>query len=152
MDTLEQDIGAVKRDLGVPRLKVLADPPTVSAQTRVDEVVSFPEALRLALQSFLEDGQDIESPLGMITHDPTSLGLLSDADERAMRERLRELLDDERASLQLLSPTEQFPPERGESIEANWLFRLRMPQTFSSLMWAVVDRAGVTPAYNYGFE
>ena len=107
---------------------------------------------RAALQSFLEDGQDIESPLGMITNDPTSLGLLSDADERAMRERLRELLDDERASLQLLSPTEQFPPERGESIEANWLFRLRMPQTFSSLMWAVVDRAGVTPAYNYGFE
>ena len=111
-----------------------------------------PEALRLALQSFLEDGQDIESPLGMITNDPSSLGLLSDADERAMRERLRELLDDERASLQLLSPTEQFLPERGESIEANWLFRLRMPQTFSSLMWAVVDRAGVTPAYNYGFE
>jgi hypothetical protein len=152
LSTVEQHIVAIKREMGVSRLTVVADPVAVVAQTRADEVISFLDALRLALQSFLEDGRDVESPVGMITADPTSVGLPVEVDASAVRERLRDLLNDESASLQLLTPTEPYPPERGESIEANWLFRLRVPQTFSSLLWAVVDRSGVRPAYNYGFE
>ena len=43
-------------------------------------------------------------------------------------------------------------PEDGERVEENWIFVLSLPDLSDHIYWAIVDREGKLPAYNYGFN
>lgn len=150
--SLEADIQKVKDKLGVPELTVVANPQHVADQTALGGSVSFAEALRSAIQSFLENGDSIESPVGLVQNDPGAYDLPDDVDIAAITEFLGELLNQPSSEVILLAPEARFLPEEGETVEENWIFRLKMPDVFSDLMWGIVPRSGSEPAYTYGFS
>ena len=49
-------------------------------------------------------------------------------------------------------PAGGYPPEHGERPDTAWCFCLRIAELSDVLHWAIVDRAGVQPTYNYGFN
>ena len=109
--------------------------------------VSFEDALRAALISFMEDGTDLESLLGLIEDD------FPDTSEKERKEILFDYLNRSSTVLRLVAPdTKVGYPERGESIQENWVFKLRMVSYSDHLQWAIVDRSGKQPTYNYGFN
>ncbi|MCU0516466.1 MAG: hypothetical protein MUC60_06270 [Oscillatoria sp. Prado101] len=150
--SLEADIQKVENQLGVPDLTVVADPKQVADQTALGGSVSFTDALRSAITSFLENGDSIESPVGLVQNDPGAYDLPDDADIAAITEFLRERLNQPGSEVILLDPEYRFLREDGETVEENWIFRLEMPDVFSDLMWGIVPRSGSEPAYTYGFS
>lgn len=42
-------------------------------------------------------------------------------------------------------PTYRLPPEYGESLVDNWVFRILLPTMLGVLIWAIVDKAGQQP-------
>jgi hypothetical protein len=109
--------------------------------------VSFDDALRTALTSFMEDGTDLESPLGLVKDD------FSGISEKERKAILFDFINRSDTILRLVAPdTETGFPERGEAIQENWVFQLRMPSYSDHLQWAIVDRLGKQPTYNYGFN
>ena len=56
------------------------------------------------------------------------------------------------SSLELIGPQSRFPPENRESLAESWSFYLSMDALSDHLFWAIVDRSGAQPAYNYGFN
>ncbi len=150
--SLEAEIQKVKNELGVPELTVVADPKQVADQTALGGSVSFTDALRSAITSFLENGDSIESPVGLVQNDPGAYDLPDDADIAAITEFLRERLNQPGSEVILLDPEYRFLREDGETVEENWIFRLEMPDVFSDLMWGIVPRSGSEPAYTYGFS
>ena len=108
--------------------------------------VSFEDASRVALVSFMEDGTDLESPLGLIKED-------FGTPEEESQAILFNYLNRPRTCLRLVSAeTDIGYPERRESIQENWLFCLRIGSLSGHLHWAIVDRSGKRPTYNYGFN
>ena len=150
--SLAADIQKVKNELGVAELTVVADSKHVANQTALGGSVSFAEALRSAIQSFLENGDSIESPVGLVQNDPGAYDLPDDADIAAITEFLRQRMNQPSSQVILLDAEYRFLPEEGETVDENWIFRLEMPDTFSGLTWAIVPRSGSEPAYNYNFD
>ncbi|MDX2361873.1 MAG: hypothetical protein QNK23_13775 [Crocinitomicaceae bacterium] len=122
-------------------------------------VVSLEDAFRKALQSFLTDGKDCESPRSLIIEREQEGSRNSFPDEESflkmIDERLRYHLN--RGIIQLsyekhdLDVAGSGSPEHGESCELNWGFYLDLPSYTGHLHWAIVDRtSGRT--YNYGFN
>lgn len=127
-------------------------------------VKKFPDALRQALVSFI---QDFETPssllniLGGVYHDEIApeqfpyLGAYQEAVMAKAREvmktgtlhliplNIKELSEEELGGLHA--------PEDGEAPAENWIFQLRLPLS-DHLYWAVVPRNGERQAYNYGFN
>ena len=138
----------VSEELGLINMTVEILPTEVRYQSSTFEnQVSFEEALRAALRSFMEDGTDLESPLGLIKDD------FFDTSEEDSKEILFDYLSRSSTFLRLVSPdTKVGYPERGESIQENWVFQLRMESYSDHLHWAIVDRSGKRPTYNYGFN
>ena len=108
--------------------------------------VDFPQALTEAIISFLEDGSDLESPRSLASD--VRDGPCLEADLRA---RVRCFLNRDTALLELYG-SEGFAPENREPIEQNWIFVLRAESLSDHIQWAIIDRAGVRPTYNYGFN
>ena len=140
-------IAEIKAALGVPQLTVEARPAEVRAQQSPYKV-SFETALELAIRSFLEDGDNNESPIAIVANRLDLFGLPNAADAAAIREKVRQLMDDARSSLVLLRRTQT--PEGGERVAGNWIFHLRLPDD-DHLYWAVVNRISMS-VYNYGFN
>ena len=108
--------------------------------------VTFLEALTRALESFLEDGTNEESPRSLAAMAPTSICASDD-----LRARVVCFLNRDTAYLELYGST-GFAPEEGEPLSRNWIFILRAESLSDHIQWAIVDRAGVEPTYNYGFN
>jgi len=140
-------IAEIKAALGVPQLTVEARPAEVRAQESPYKV-SFETALELAIRSFLENGDNNESPSAVIASRLDVFGLPNDADAATIKEKVRQLMNDARSSLVLLRRTQI--PEGGERVAENWIFNLRLPDD-DHLYWAVVDRISRS-VYNYGFN
>ena len=49
----------------------------------------------------------------------------------------------------LCTPETPTLPTEGESIEANWIFMLKVPE-LNTVHWAIIDRTGENDPYNYG--
>ena len=49
----------------------------------------------------------------------------------------------------LCTPETPMLPTKGESIEANWIFMLQIPE-LNTVHWAIIDRLGEEEVYNYG--
>ena len=132
---------------GFPRMATRFFTREVKAQERLGGI-PFEQALSLALSSVLTDGADIESPLGLVGEFAFDKG----ADPA---DTLRGILNRPATWIGVV-PVESdgsgvYPPENGESIEANWVFHLSMESFSDHLYWVVVPRDGGA-VYNYGFN
>ncbi len=125
---------------GIPEMEVLAQ-----AELHGGEV-DFETALSGALNSFLTDGRDIESPLSLVSD--LRDGPCLDPDNT---ERVRCFLNRDTALLELFG-AEGFSPENGEGIEENWIFILRAESLSDHIQWAIIDRTGARAPFNYGFN
>ena len=149
---IEKEITQLKLDYGMPNLVVVATPKDIERQMNLPNKVSFIDALSKAINSFLYDGKDIESPFSYIKNDPESSGLPRDADNDALSERLRTYMNLASTSIILITDEYQYKPEHGETVADNWSFRLNATTFSADMHWAIVDRQGVKATYNYGFS
>jgi|694.fasta_scaffold148220_3 hypothetical protein len=116
----------------------------VHNQLRVDEAQEqanrFPGkidaelAVTLALESFLTDSSHIESPLAL-------------ASQKTI---LYRHFNQYSTEIRFVSFGEE--PEHGETVELNWIIRLKIPTLSDHIFWAVIDRQGLVRPYNYGFN
>lgn len=152
MDRISAIIQAVIMRVGVPELAVEAMPEEIAAQATENQTVSFEAALQAALESFISDGTDYDSPLAVLMSDPQTFGLEADQEVAVYQAHLRKLINQPGNSIELVRRDERFQPERGESLSDYWVFRLKLPNDFPFLHWALVRRDGSAAAYNYGFN
>ena len=108
--------------------------------------IDFETALASALESFLNDGQDLESPRSLAQDVVDGPCLMNE-----LTERVRCFLNRDTAYLELYG-REGFAPENREPINENWIFVLRAESLSDHIQWAIVDRSGVRDTYNYGFN
>ena len=131
----------------LPRMQTDITEAEVTRQTaQYGGEVSFETALDAAIQSFLSDGRDEESPRSLALDVRQGPCLQDD-----LTERVRCFLNDERTSLTLVGQR-GFPAENGESVEENWVFLLMAESLSDHLQWAIIDRTGQRETYNYGFN
>ncbi len=144
---------------GAPRVKVVADASDVETWEQTARV-KFADALKLALEAYAAGGDDglqtgRTSPLDLILRAPRVYGL-DEATPTAATALLRAYLaGDQSAEVVLLTPTTMRQrryhrrPGLGESLTDNWIFRIRLPNTFDQLIWCIVDKLGKQPSYCY---
>lgn len=111
--------------------------------------VSAEKAVALALESFLNDFEDPDSPLSLTLQTLAVEGAGSQKVflvQRA-RERLFSMLNREEAELRLAAAGKK--AGRGEEVSGNWIFSLKLPAFSGYTHWAVVNRAS-GKVYNYG--
>ncbi|MBW4597276.1 MAG: hypothetical protein KME46_31370 [Brasilonema angustatum HA4187-MV1] len=148
-----EDIEKIKTKLGVTKLTVVVDFDQLKIQIRKGGKVTFIDALESAIRSFIEDGNDTQSPVGVIELEPETFDLPSDADRAKVSEAIRGYMNLPSAEITLLHKDSDFkyPPQQGESIEENWIFLLSLSDLCYNWFWAIVDRKGINKTYNYGF-
>lgn len=159
------DITPVLTAIGLPALRVVADPEGIAAlEAQPGGKYTFAEALKLALEAFFINGRGSsehahDSAVEMVRSDPESFGLGTNPSAAEIAEALRRLLaGDPEAQIVLLTAatTQQdayrFLPEFGESITDNWVFRIMAPSAWPFLQWSIVNVRGETPAYSYEFD
>lgn len=138
----------VSEEFGLVNMSIEILASEVRYQTATFESqVTFEDALRAALRSFMEDGTDLESPLSLIKNN------FINTSEEERKAILFDYLNCSTTFLRLVTPdTKAGYPERGESIQKNWVFQLRIASYSDHMQWAIVDRLGKKPTYNYGFN
>ncbi len=145
--SLDERITDILAEFGLTSMRTRL--PTAEIETQASNyggTIEFTTALRAALNSFLDDDTDAESPRSLATDVRTGPCLDDD-----IRERVRCFLNRGTAYLELYGD-EGFAPEERESVDANWVFILRAESLSDHIQWAIVDRNGVQPTYNYGFN
>lgn len=116
--------------------------------------VLFINALREALDSFLNDDADYESPNSIaqeVIYDiyENSLEMSYVEIKRAASIELKKMMINS-MYLRLLTPSES--PEHGESPIKNWIFHISIEDLSDHLFWAVVSKDGLSKTYSYGFN
>lgn len=134
-------------------LKVNYDMATLeSAET--DDMFSYLDALDMALESFLSDNSNPESPLGIIPEAMESYR----GNESKPKQHLSKLIELINIGGSLCMPDIEgasekcFYAEEGEDVENNWIFLLQIPELSDHLFWAIVPKDGKEKVYNYGFN
>ena len=149
----------VRKEFGLSGLAIDIDPAEADRQSALEGQVSLEIALRFALISWFEDETAPDTPRGTVAgrHRLSSAGFADGASyEKAVAEKLQAYLND-RGKLYLLphtnlTPAAYSPPKYGEQVEQNWIFGLELPALAGHTFWAIVQRDGRRPAYNYGFK
>ncbi|WP_353929298.1 lamin tail domain-containing protein [Okeanomitos corallinicola TIOX110] len=147
----KSNVAGIKKEFKVPGLDLVATYSAINKQMSLGGKVTFTEALSLAIQSFLEDDNEIESPLGLILNDPGSFDLAGDVTKAMATEKVRSYLN-EGGVLTLYPTAKRNTAENGETVEENWIFELSLPAMGDTIFWAIVPRAGEKKVYNYGFS
>ncbi|NMG11191.1 hypothetical protein [Brasilonema sp. UFV-L1] len=93
-------IDNLKRELGVPGLVINIKLADIEALTKQQTKLSFLEALRSAIESFISDGSKSESPLWIMQELPKEYGLPDNVDAPTASEKVRELLKSVRTHLE----------------------------------------------------
>lgn len=159
--TLAQTLSeVVKTTIGASQLAYSYDEAEVRSQQALPQSnLHFVEAFTLALETILQDEQNLESPRGIIRE---IYGLFPDQVEDAeaqLQQKLRAYL--QTGELILLPNVNwdnwrredgYYPPENRESAADNWIFYLRLPQLSDHLFWIVIDRTGTQKPFLYGFN
>jgi len=149
-------VDKVVQELGLPRMKVEISAAEVEAQLDAfGGSVDFEAALRQAINSYLKDGDDGESPREVIRDSGPLPGVPDDLDAAVlhfMNQPTTKLSMVWRGPFDRDNPTSPYPPEHGESVQENWAFLLRIDSLSDHLHWAIVDRDGAEPTFNYGFN
>lgn len=147
-------------EFDVPRLEVVYKSADIKAQEALSENQrGFIQALRIAVETILLDGNDQESPRAIVKEVFELFpGEVENAEEK-IQLKVREFLST--GTLQLLpnlnwSDRDQdfdfSPPENGEMADTNWIFSLYLPDLSDHLYWIIIDRATSGDAYIYGFN
>ncbi len=141
----------VLAEFGLTKTSVRFPQDEVVRQSKLGGTVGFEQALRQSIRSLLEDGENPSSPLNILTE-------IGESDDP--RAAVRDYLN--RASTVLSIVPEKvteadkaegvFSPENGESVKGHWVLTARIPELSDCLHWAVTDRSGQQPTYNYGFN
>jgi hypothetical protein len=139
---LQQRIESLLRALGVPDLNV--EVPSVADEE------GFLEALEAAITSFVEDGEDDQSPLGLIEADPSAYDLSDEPDHEELQNAVRDFMNAGDSQLTLITPESPVQPDGGENPSKFWVFLLQMPSLSEHRWWAIVDKNGRHDTYNYG--
>ncbi|RIH83598.1 hypothetical protein Mlute_02150 [Meiothermus luteus] len=140
---LQQRIESLLKALEVPDLSV-----EVPAQIADED--GFLEALEAAIRSFIEDGSDEQSPLGLIEADPSAYDLSEEPDPEELQNAVRDFMNAGDSQLTLITPESPLQPDGGENPEKFWVFLLHMPTLSEHRWWAIVDKNGRNETYNYG--
>jgi hypothetical protein len=111
----------------------------------------FLGALEAALVSFVEDDEDSQSPLAIISDDPAAYDLLDEPETDDLQLAVKDFMNAGDSTLILVSSTSPVKPDDGEDCSKFWVFLLQMPTLGSHRWWAVVDKTSYS-AYNYGVD
>ncbi|MBW4626687.1 MAG: lamin tail domain-containing protein [Brasilonema octagenarum HA4186-MV1] len=147
-----QKLSDLTKSLGLDNLILEADPEAIKTQKALGGQVTFEEALHEAYYSFVGFAGD-DTKEGSVTeviaanaaavgvpyayfngdHEPSSYHYM------------------QKPTTKITLCTQQTPmlPTEGESIEANWIFMLQIPE-LNTVHWAIIDREGEEEVYNYG--
>lgn len=139
---LQQRIESLLKALEVPDLAV--EVPSVSDED------GFLEALEAAITSFIEDGDDDQSPLGLIGADPSAYDLSDEPEPEELQNAVRDFMNAGDSQLTLITPESPLQPDGGENPNKYWVFLLQMPSLSEHRWWAIVDKNGCRNTYNYG--
>jgi len=138
---------AVLMGFGIEELEFIFPFDEVSTQTALPgNEVTFIEALTLAIESFLEDDRDAESPRALL-----EFAAAPPCFDGGPAARVRCFMNEPGSMIRLVTMAGP-PAENGEGVEQNWVFFMTLPSLSDHLYWAIVDRSGVRDAYNYGFN
>lgn len=141
-DTPQERAEAIAQSFGVGEMAIWVDIDDVIEQDAMGDV-KFEEAFYRALDSFLTDGTDDESPIQWV--------IAFDGDAGALKEYMNEAGMWLVPNRERLSPDAWYPPEYGESIDNYWVFFMTSDAELNALFWALVPRDG-SATYNYGFD
>lgn len=140
---LQQKIDSLLKALEVSDL-------TVEVNDILEDEAGFLEALEKAITSLIEDGEDPESPLGLIQTDPSAYDLSEEPELDEMQNAVRDFMNAGDAKLTLITPDSPLKPDGGENLNKFWVFLLEMPTLSEHRWWAVVEKSGRKETYNYG--
>ena len=140
---LQQKIDSLLKALEVSDL-------TVEVSGPLEDEAGFLEALEKALTSLIEDGDNEESPLGMIQSDPSAYDLSEEPEMDEMQNAVKDFMNAGDATLSLVTPSSSIQPDGGENLSKCWVFLLAMPTLSEHRWWAVVEKSGRKETYNYG--
>ncbi|MDD2816708.1 MAG: RICIN domain-containing protein [Thiotrichaceae bacterium] len=155
-------IQGIKTELGILPLNIVADPAAINQQMALPGKVTFTEALKQALNSFLNDDVEHVNLIGFIRDTADAFGLPKEGDlgnKEASIKLLRTWLNSSDSKLVLLSAitwgeeannTGTRVPEADETLENYWIFQLFLKEFSDCYFWAFVERSGKKAAYNYG--
>lgn len=139
---LQQRIESLLKALEVPDLSVEVP--------QVNDEEGFLEALEAAIRSFIEDGEDDESPLGLIESDPSAYDLSDEPDTEELQNAVKDFMNAGDSQITLITPESPLQPDGGENPNKFWVFLLQMPTLSEHRWWAIVDKNGRNETYNYG--
>ncbi|MGC4117615.1 MAG: hypothetical protein QM765_24275 [Myxococcales bacterium] len=142
-------------ELGLGQMTVNISQSEAERQSKLGGTIGFEQALRASLQSFLANGEGSGSFLNILNETGPVDGAPADPNEA-----VRFFLNRPSTTIALVPMvvTDKdksqgiFPPENGEPVKENWVFTVRAPDLSETLHWAVTDRSGATPTFNYGFD
>ena len=146
-----QKLSALTKSLGFDDLILEADLEAIKAQKALGGKVTFKEALNEAYFSFVGfAGEYREGSLTeVIADNAAALGVAypyfnGDHDPSSYY-----YMQKPTTKITLCTPETPMLPTEGESIEANWIFMLQIPE-LNTVHWAIIDRSGEEEVYNYG--
>ncbi|MDX1940352.1 MAG: hypothetical protein SFU99_07360 [Saprospiraceae bacterium] len=160
---LQELIQSAKLIFQLPGLEFDIDEKEVKLQSQLpNNHVTFEQALNTGLASFLFDANDLESPRNLVmeVHQIFRKNFASEEDwNEALTDKVQAYLN-EGGRFRLLPvslPANEDdldfnPPENGETMRDNWVFYLYLDTLSDHGHWAIIDRTGAKPAYNYGFN
>jgi len=145
-------VAAILAEYDLNQLPFTVDAEELAAQEALDNTVDFDNALRRAISSFLHDGDDLESPVALVSEDlgNTSWGE-SCLDTDDSTDAVRCFMNRPDSGLRLL--TREQRPEGYEDPMEKWIFSVYLESLSDHGHWAVVDRQNARErVYNYGFN
>jgi hypothetical protein len=150
--SIRRSMSNAKSHFNLPKLKIIAYRKEVMQQAKkYGGSISFEDALKSAIQSYLTDGTKSDSPYWLIEQVPDDYGLNYDNNSAEnITQVLYDYLNDGHSTIELITSESKFPPEEGEKITDNWVFLLKASRFSASLHWAIVPRNG-NKVYNYGY-
>ncbi len=156
-DAIRATADAVLADLGITGAEVDLPPAVIAhMETLPGNSVGFEAALRAAIDSFLTDFDDAESPMALTLEEaiygPNGGGSWppNANDIEIARADLLSHINRPSTKVRLLCLGES--PEGGESAANNWIVSLYIDSLSDHGHWAVIDRDGSEATYNYGFN
>lgn len=157
IDLAKQATADIKSKYDLPNINVEIGIDDLCDQIdNIDSTVDFVSAVNLAMESFLTDSTDVESPLALainLAFEDLDISYTFPVPDHVVKHAQKMLLTELNASttsVQLLARGDV--PEAGESVDANWILLLKANTFSDHSHWAVVDRSGDKKVYNYGFN
>jgi hypothetical protein len=147
-----QKLSNLTKSLGFDNLILEADPEAIKAQKALGGQVTFEEALDTAYYSFVGfvgDYPEESSVTEVIAANAAAVGVPYAYFNGDHEPSSYFYMEKPTTKITLCTPQTPMLPTRGESIEANWIFMLQIPE-LNTVHWAIIDRSGEKEVYNYG--